>query len=275
MIISSTGNPQIKAIRKLRDRKYREETNTFYIEGIRIVREVISDPQRIKTLIVSPELLQSDSAAAALKEIIGKGIPVLEVSQSVFASFALKDHPQGLAAIVRPVWNSLADLDVHSMGLWVGLDSVADPGNLGTIMRTLDAVSAKGIFLIDACTDPYDPAAVRGSMGALFSLDLVKVTTEELIRWKKVNSVFACGTSDGAHANYQEVDYPANMILLMGSERQGLHPELASCCDEMVAIPMAGRSDSLNLAVATGVMLYEIYNQHRKRRCDCFVGRDR
>lgn len=264
-LITSTANAQIKAIRKLRERKYRQETNTCYLEGIRIVREALEDPARVEMLLVAPELLQSEAAGEALRQAEKQGVSVLEVSASVFASFALKDHPQGLAAVVRQSWTLLDSLPYEGYGLWVGLDAVADPGNLGTIMRTADAVAARGIILVDNCTDPYDPAALRGSMGAVFDLKLIKTTTPALLAWKKERGVPVYGTSDSASQNYQEVAYPQDMLLLMGSEREGLHPGLVAATDSMVAIPMAGKSDSLNLAVATAVALYEVYNQQRKK----------
>jgi RNA methyltransferase, TrmH family len=267
-MITSTANEQVKLIRKLRERKYRAETGTFYIEGIRIVREAMLQPERIKTLIVAPELLQSVSAEVALNEVTSKGVSVLEVGKEVFESFGLKENPQGLAAVVKQTWGSLNSLDVDSMSLWVGLDAIADPGNLGTIMRTMDAVGARGIFLIGDCTDPYDLAAVRGSMGAVFRVQFIKTSPESFISWKQARNIRVYGTSDAAKVDYQTVEYPENMILMMGSERQGLSQELLRCCDEMVSIPMAGKSDSLNLAVATAVTLYEIFNQHRKNEAE-------
>ncbi len=188
----------------------------------------------------------------------------MEVSKSVFSSFSLKEGPQGLAAVMRQKWDNVASIELDPMGLWVGLDSVADPGNLGTIMRTMDAVSAKGIILIDQCTDPYDPLAIRASMGAVFSLKFIKIGSTDYISFIKTKKIFCIGTSDSAKQDYQSVKYPENMILMMGSERQGLHAQLVEICNHVVSIPMTGKSDSLNLAVATGVMLYEVYNQHRR-----------
>jgi len=263
-MITSTSNEQIKDIRKLREKKYRQESGTFYVEGIRLVREAMIFPERIKTLILAPELLQSSAAEDAVSEVNKLGVPILEVSKSVFESIGLKENPVGLAAVVKENWHLLNSIRTDKMGLWVGLDSVADPGNLGTIMRTMDAVGAKGLILIDDCTDPYDPSAVRASMGALFDIQLVKTTTDQLVPWISSHQVSTFGTSDSASIDYQKVDYPENMLLLMGSERQGLHPGLSSHVDQMVAIPMAGKSDSLNLAVATAVTLYEIFNQQRK-----------
>lgn len=263
-MITSTANEQIKAIRKLRDRKYRTESGTFYIEGIRIVLEALDVPERVKTLLFAPELMQSQMAEEAIQKAGADGVNILEVSQSAFESFSLKEGPMGLAAVVAQKWELLENIQPAKMGLWVGLDSVADPGNLGTIMRTMDAVGAKGILLIDHCTDPYDPSAIRASMGAVFSLRFIKTTPDDFLRWTKSAEIQTFGTSDAAKTDYLSLQYPENMILLMGSERQGLQKSLMDACNNRVSIPMAGKSDSLNLAVATGVMLYEIYNQKRK-----------
>ncbi len=263
-MITSSANEQVKFIRKLREKKYRNESGSFYIEGIRIVVEAMQVQGRVQTLIVAPELVQSKFAAEIVETAGRQHIPVLEVSAPVFETFSLKDGPQGVAAVVSQKWDTIDSIDPQKMGLWVGLDAVADPGNLGTIMRTLDAVSGNGIFLIGPCTDPYDPSAMRASMGAAFSLKFVKTTADEFEQFKTKSKVQMIGTSDSAKKDYQEVRYDSNLVLLMGSERQGLQKELMNLCDEMVSIPMAGRSDSLNLAVATGVMLYEVYNQHRR-----------
>jgi TrmH family RNA methyltransferase len=225
-------------------------------------------PERIETLLVAPELLQSVSAEDALIEITAKGVPMLEVSKEVFDSFGLKENPQGLAAVVKQKWSDLNSLDPEAMGLWVVLDAIADPGNLGTIMRTLDAVGGQGLRLVGDCTDPFDPAAVRGSMGAIFLVDLIKTSLESFLNWKRTSNIPAYGTSDSAKVDYQKAAYPLNMMLMMGSERQGLHQELMRTCEQMVAIPMAGKSDSLNLAVATAVTLYEVFNQHRKNEAE-------
>ena len=263
-MITSSANEQVKFIRKLRERKYRNESGSFYIEGIRIVVEAMQVQGRVKTLIVAPELVQSKIIEEVIDMAGRQHLPVLEVSGAVFETFSLKDGPQGVAAVVTQKWDEIDAIDPQKMGLWVGLDAVADPGNLGTIMRTLDAVSGNGIFLIGPCTDPYDPSAMRASMGAAFSLKFVKSTVDDFKQFKARSAVQIVGTSDSAKKDYQEVGYGSNLVLLMGSERQGLQKELMNVCDEMVSIPMTGKSDSLNLAVATGVMLYEVYNQHRR-----------
>ena len=264
-MITSTANDRIKSIRKLREKKFRSETGTFFIEGIRIVVEAMQAGNQLLTLIVSPELVQSEVIGEVLEAAQKKGIEVLEVNKVVFESFSLKEGPQGVAAIVKQKWDSITDVDWQHPGLWLGLDAVADPGNLGTIMRTMDAVAANGILLIGPCTDPYDPSAIRASMGAVFSLKFVKTPVEEMCELKRSRNLFLVGTSDAAKTDYQGINYPDNMVLMMGSERQGLQKPLADLCEHVVSIPMAGTSDSLNLAVATGVLLYEVYNQHRRK----------
>lgn len=264
-MITSTANERIKSIRKLREKKFRSETGTFFIEGIRIVVEAFQAGDQLQALIVAPELVQSEVIGEVLETAKKKRIEVLEVSKVVFESFSQKEGPQGIAAIVKQKWDSITDINWQQPGLWVGLDAVADPGNLGTIMRTMDAVAANGILLIGSCTDPYDPSAIRASMGAVFSLKFAKATVEDVIELKRTNQLLLVGTSDAATVDYQGINYPDNMVLMMGSERQGLQKSLIDLCDNIVSIPMAGTSDSLNLAVATGVMLYEVYNQQRRK----------
>ena len=165
--------------------------------------------------------------------------------------------------MIRQQWLSLEEIQPGAGDLWVALDEVADPGNLGTILRTHDAVGGKGVILLGHATDPYDPSAARASMGALFSQCLVRASFEEFSAWKQKLNIPLIGTSDSAQIDYQKIHYPASMVLLMGSERQGLDEAHIRLCDSMVRIPMVGTSDSLNLAVATAVVLYEIFNQRR------------
>ena len=173
-------NSQIKLIRKLRDRKERQQTGLFYVEGLRIVGEAIQTGARIEFLVVAPTLLTSSFGQQLIQSPAAQAIPVCSVDADTFASFSQKDGPQGLGAVVHQEWTSLsafAGANQNSSfpsSLWIALDAVQDPGNLGTILRTSDAVGGSGIMLLDQATDPYDPTAVRASMGAIFSQKLVK-----------------------------------------------------------------------------------------------------
>lgn len=262
-MITSTGNPRIKAIRALRSRKEREYSGIFFVEGIRLVAEALQLQVDVETLVVAPELLASEFARELVADARGSSVPVLEVSRQVFESMSSKEGPQGIAAVVRQVWEPLPSVRLEGTDSWVALHSVQDPGNVGTILRTCDAVGSAGLILLDHSTDPYDPAAIRASMGSIFSRRLVRASFDEFVQWKRERAYPVVGTSGTAPADYHEVGYPAPLLLLMGSERLGLSSEQQAACDLTVSIPMVGRADSLNLAVATAVMLYEIFNQRR------------
>lgn len=263
-MITSSANPTVKQIRKLRERKERQSSGMFYAEGLRIVAEAVQQNAPIETVIVAPELLTGDFGHQLVDEITANHTPVLEVSADIFRGMALKEGPQGLAAVIRQNWVNLNTIVPESGAVWVALDAVADPGNLGTILRTNDAIGGEGIILVDNCTDPYDPTSIRASMGAVFSQRLVKTTFEAFAAWKRRTGISIIGTSGAAKTDYQGIRYPRPVVIYMGSERQGLQEYAMNLCDELVQIPMVGRSDSLNLAVATAITLYEVFNQHRQ-----------
>jgi RNA methyltransferase, TrmH family len=263
-MITSSSNTRVKQIRKLvRDRKERQESKLFYIEGLRIVTEAAQVGAKIESLLVAPELVQSLHGRSLIEEQRKLGVPLINVSGEVFKSISLKEGPQGIAAVVWQDWLSIEQLRINQKSHWIALDAVADPGNLGTIMRTHDAVGGEGIILLDHATDPYDPTALRASMGAVFSQKLVRASFEEFAHWKHTQSIPLIGSSGQGAVDYQSIVYPQPMVLLMGSERQGLQEHHLALCDSIVRIPMIGRSDSLNLAVATAIILYEIFNQQR------------
>ncbi len=260
-IITSTQNKHVKLIRNLRNRKEREQSGLFFVEGIRQAAEAIQMGAAIDTLVVAPELLHSEFAQELVSKEAKTGTNMLQVSADVFRSFSAKDGPQGLAAIVKQRWEQLSDVRLGDDECFVALDAVQDPGNLGTIMRTADAVGFSGVILLGNATDPYDPGAVRASMGSVFSLRLAKASASEFIAWKQERAYSVVGTSGEGSEHYRSVNYPRPLIILSGSERQGLSPELMQACNQLVRIPMVGRCDSLNLAVATSVVLYEVFNQ--------------
>lgn len=263
MIISSITNPRIKYIRSLATRQEREKTHQFFIEGIRIVGEAVQMNADIEMLVYAPSLLKSRFALELVSEQKEQGMACLEVSAEVFKSVSVKDGPQGIGAIVRQHWKQLDQLTPQSGDLWVALDAAQDPGNIGTILRTCDAVGCTGLLLLGHSADPYDPGTLRASMGAIFSQRLIKATFDEFVQWKQLHQISVVGTSDAAPTDYRATSYHRPIVLLMGSEREGLSPSQQAACDLMVQIPMVGRSDSLNLAVATGVVLYEIFYQTR------------
>jgi TrmH family RNA methyltransferase len=265
-MITSTANLAIKAIRRLRERKERQASGLFYCEGLRIVGDAFDHKADFDCVLAAPELLQSEFGLSLLEKAASRNIPVVELSAGVFTWLSQKDHPQGIAAVCKQSWTELDHLRIEPGKLVTALDSVADPGNLGTIMRTLDGTGGKGVILLDQSTDPYDPGALRASMGSLFNLQITRSSLAEFAGWKKQTGVRVIGTSGASREDYHGYPYPDPMVLLMGSERQGLTPEHIQLCDGMVSIPMVGSADSLNLAVATAVVIYEVFNQRRMEK---------
>lgn len=258
-LITSVSNNTVKKIRALRQRHVRLEQGSFFVEGIRIVAEAVQTGADVECLVVAPELLNSAFAHELITSL--SGIKRLDVSGQVFASLSSKQGPQGLAAVIKQRWGRLEELRLGPDDLWVALDAPQDPGNLGTIMRTADAVGAAGLVLIGNSADPYDPGTVRASMGSLFALQVVQTDLPSFLTWRQSCGATVVGTAGGGAVHYRQAVYKRPLLLLSGSERQGLPDELLNVCDQLVRIPMVGRCDSLNLAVATSVVLYEVFAQ--------------
>lgn len=265
MILTSSSNPKIKQVRALRQRKARDETGLFLVEGIRHVGEAIESGAPLAYLVYAPDLLDSDYARGLIQAQRGRGVPVYPVAAGVFETLADKDNPQGILAVIHQANYQLASLQPATFSWGVALVAAQDPGNIGTILRTVDAVDASGLLLLDPddgrqrSADPYHPSAVRASMGALFWRPVVSASFAAFATWARGHGYHICGTSAHGSTPYQAVAaYTRPMILLMGSEREGLTPEQAAVCDLLIRLPMCGHVTSLNLAVATGVMLYEI-----------------
>ncbi len=265
-LISSRSNEKVKQVRALRERKQRQASGLFLIEGIHHVGDAVEAAKAAKLYLVSlyyaPTLLKSDYALGLIHDQAARGVPCYALSAEVFQSIADKENPQGIIAIARPRQFQLEDLSPQNFSWGVALVAPQDPGNIGTILRTIDAVGASGLILLEGGADPYHPACVRASMGALFWHPLVSTSFSDFSQWTAEHGYHIYGTSAHAHTDYRQVDaYRRPLILLMGSERQGLTPEQAGLCHQFLRMPMHGRVTSLNLAVATGIMLYAILDR--------------
>lgn len=264
--ISSTANPDIKNIRHLREKKVRDDTRFFFVEGIRLVIEAYNKKEKFDRIIFSHELLRSQAGQEFIEKVSNENPGILmEVDKKVFVHLAQKEGPQGLAAVIYQKWFDIETINSSEGGIWMGLDSVQDPGNLGSILRTLDAVGGRGIILLDQSTDVFHPTAARASTGALFSLYVIRTSQQDFIHWKKNHGLKCYGAVCEKSEDYQNVTYPDDLIILMGSEQKGLSQPLIEICDQLINIPMSGNVDSLNLASAASIILYEVYNQQRKR----------
>jgi TrmH family RNA methyltransferase len=256
-MISSRSNPKIKQVRALRERKARQAKGLFMVEGIRHVGEAVEAGATLEAIYYAPDLLDSEYARNLVGRQSEAGVPCYPITAEVFNSLADKENPQGILAVARQPEIQLGDLTPENFPWAVVLITPQDPGNVGSILRTIDAVGASGILLLDGGVEAYHPAAVRASMGTLFWHPVASASFAEFAGWAKGYKYHIYGTSAHGSLDYDEVPaYATPRILLMGSERQGLTAEQAALCELVIRLPMRGRATSLNLAVAAGVMLY-------------------
>lgn len=260
-MIQSKANPKIKFIRKLKDKKFRRESGLFYLEGIRIISEAFKEKWTFNQVFYCDQLIKDNYAKILLRELDMFGVDLVAVDKAVFESFSIKERPQGIAAVIHQFPPHGLNKDSFNHGIWVALDRIQDPGNLGSIMRTINAIGGEGVILIDDCVDPYDISVIRASMGAFFSQIIISLKSDVFFDQVRSNNTFVVGTSDKAQRYYRTITYNNDMILLMGSEREGLSECLINVCQHLVKIPMIGTVDSLNLASATSICLYEIFHQ--------------
>jgi RNA methyltransferase, TrmH family len=262
-LISSAANPLAKRVRALAGRKHRRREGAFVVEGVQPVWQAVSSGAEIETLIVAPDLLRGSPALAMVAEQRARGTRVARLTRDLFERLSDRDGPSGLAAIVRWPVLALPDLAVGPDAVFVALHEIGNPGNLGTIIRTADAAGAAGVVLLGDTTDPFAPAAVKASMGALFSVPVAHAGVPgELFEWARARGVSVAATSAHAGSEHWSTSYPAPLALLLGSEGEGLPADLLEWGDLRVRIPMVGSADSLNLAVAAGILVYEV----RRRR---------
>jgi len=263
-VITSRTNPKIKQVRLLRQRKVRDATGLFIVEGIMHVAAAIESGAQVEYVCYAPDLLTSPFARELIERESARGLPCYPTTANVFESISEKDNPIGIVAIVRQERQALEYLTPDSFDFGAALIAPQDPGNIGSILRTIDAVDASGLILLDGGADAYHPQAVRASMGALFSRRVVSATLGEFARWTRQHAYHVVGTSAHASDDYRAARYQFPLILLMGNEQKGLSAEQMLICHQVVRIPMLGRVSSLNLAVAAGIVLYEALT-HRCR----------
>lgn len=257
--ITSLANPIIKDIKSLSLKKFRDQQQAFIAEGLKLVIDALDMGWTIKTLIFAKSKLGNAAVEQVAARTVAAGGTVLEVPEKVLTAITRRDNPQMVVAVFSQRFIKLNDVKPVSGDVWVALDRVRDPGNLGTVIRTVDAVGAKGVILIGDTTDPFSLETVRATMGSVFAVPLVKATPDAFLAWRKGFPGTVAGTHLKGAVDYRSVPFSEKpVLLLMGNEQQGLPDNLAENCDVLLRIPQAGRADSLNLAVATGVMLFEI-----------------
>ena len=263
--ITSLQNERVKAIRALEMRKARKATGLFVAEGASILITARDHGFVPETLVYQAGTAAEGAARGLVAWALQSGAECLEVSEAVLGKLASKDNPQNMLAVFRQRWaNPPAGARVPPADTWLALEDVRDPGNLGTIIRTIDAVGAAGVILIGNCCDPYARECVRATMGSIFTVPLVKVTREAFFDWRAGWRGDVVGTHLDASDDFRKTSFKGPALLLMGSEGPGLSEALTKSCSRLVKIPMAGKLDSLNLAVAAALVLYQIRDPYLK-----------
>ncbi|MEO6360956.1 MAG: RNA methyltransferase [Sphingomicrobium sp.] len=255
--VTAFSNTTVKRLRSLRDKKARREEGLFLAEGLRIITEA-RDSGRLPEILAFPDGTDHPLALEIVAATEAAGGEVIQTTRDILSKMTGKDNPQMLVGAYRQPSSALEHIDRDAADLWIVAQSLRDPGNIGTILRTGDAVGAGGLILIDDSADPFSVEAVRASMGAIFTQAVATARWPEFLEWLRSGPGQLVGTSLKASKDYLAAEYAQPCFLLIGNEQQGLPVEYESACDLLVKIPMAGRADSLNAAMATAVMAFQI-----------------
>ncbi len=262
--VTSAANTTLKRLRSLREKKYRAREGLFLAEGLRICTEALDAGWIPKLLLFADGKGDHPLVRRLVQATVGDGGQVLETGAALLAGVTGKDNPQAVAAAYAPRERSLADLVPGPRTLVA--ERLRDPGNLGTLLRACDATGTGALILLDDSADPTSVEAVRASMGAFFTVPCVQATTAGFLAWKAGHGAVLTGAALDARAiDYRAADYAAPALLLVGNEAQGLPEALKAACESLVIMPMRGRADSLNVAMAGTLLLYEALHRQEGR----------
>jgi TrmH family RNA methyltransferase len=261
--ITAYSNPLVKRVQGLRDKRHRREEGLFLAEGLRILTEARETGRVPRHLFFAAQSARHPLVLALVAAVEDQGGEAIETTADILSKLSGKDNPQAVVGVFDQFESTLADLDRHVAPIWLVAERLRDPGNLGTILRTGDAVGAGGLILVGDCVDPFSTEAVRASMGALFTVPIVRTDWDAFLAWLRSGAGQLVGLSLQTDHDYRGAAYAAPTFLLTGNEAQGLPEEYEAACDLLVKLPMLGKADSLNAAVATAVMAYEVLARYR------------
>lgn len=264
--VTSFSNATIKRVRSLAQKKHRQAEGLFMAEGLRVAQEAVDAGYVPKILIFAEGTAGHCVTAGLIAATEEAGGDAVEVSRDILHKVTGKDNPQAAVGVFPLLGTALARLDRTASDIWIVCERLKDPGNLGTILRTADAVGAGGVILLDESCDPFSVEAVRASMGAVFTVPVAQAAGPDFLAWLRSGPAMLVGTSLAASEDYQAVRYVPPTFVFMGNEQSGLPRAYEAACDALVKIPMLGKADSLNVAVSCAVMLYEVLNQRRAAR---------
>jgi TrmH family RNA methyltransferase len=259
--ISSPANDTVKLLKSLDRKKARGETGLFLAEGARLAEEALNRGWSPAYVLAGIAALERPQTAALLGRLKQAGARTLTASEKVLAAVARKDNPQTIVTAFRQRLTSLSELPTDGARRWVALYEVRDPGNLGAVIRTADAAGCDGVILLGQTCDPFSVEAVRATMGSLFAMPIATADFAEFNAWRRqAGARMVAASMRGSHA-HDNADFGARSVVLMGNEQAGLPQDVEAQCDELVRIPMMGAADSLNLASAASVMIYEVWRR--------------
>lgn len=259
--ISSLKNPLIKQVVKLRDKRWRDRLELFPIEGYREVLRALQSSVKIESLLICPQYFLGENENSLIELAEQRAARIQPIAKDAFLKISYRDRPDGLLAIAKPMNWHLTDIKLSQQPLVVVVESIEKPGNLGTILRSSDAVGTDAVIVCDPVTDIYNPNVVRASIGTLFSRPVVQAGVKETINWLREHKFSIVATSPEAATNYTDTQLTGNIAIVMGSEQYGLSDPWLTVADIKASIPMRGRADSLNVAMATTLVLYEVLRQ--------------
>ena len=259
--ITAFSNPLVKRIRTLRDKKHRRDEGLFMAEGLRILADAEGAGRLPRYIFHTAQMREHALVRRLAAACEAAGGEAIETDADILSKLSGKDNPQTVLGVYDEFDTDLTAIDRRTSDIWLVAQSLRDPGNLGTILRTGDAVGAGGLILVDDCVDPFSVEAVRASMGALFTQAIARAPWAAFLAWLRTGPGALVALSLRTELDYRTTAYPAPTFLLVGNEAQGLPAEYEAACDLRVKLPMHGKADSLNAAVATAVMAYAVRAQ--------------
>jgi TrmH family RNA methyltransferase len=263
-VVNLARDPRFLTLRSLQTSQGRSRTALYVIEGIRHLARAVEHHAPIESLFLDLSVLSNPFGQKLARRLRQRGVPGVRLSNQLYRDLTLASEPQGIGAVVRQQWTPLSQTRSERNSLWLAVESIESPGNLGTIIRTAEAAGVTGIFVLGADCDPYDPATIRATMGSLFSQQLVRCSLREFTDWARSRGVAIVGSSPAGLLDYKAIRYSFPNVLVIGSEKRGLSEQMIEVANFLVRIPMRGECDSINAAVAAGVLLFEMSNQRRE-----------
>ncbi|MCV6546531.1 MAG: RNA methyltransferase [Cohaesibacter sp.] len=256
--ITAVSNQHIKDIRTLERRKVRNQTGLFMAEGLQLVAFAVEAGWEVETLVYAKTIKTQPLVEKVAAKVYARGGLILEVSKQVLSKLTHRDNPQHVIGVFKQRYGDMAQLAKCDGDMAVALEGIKDPGNLGTTIRTADAVGASALLLIGETTDPFSLEAVRATMGSIFHMDIYKCTRQDFLDWRTTWPGDIIGTHLQGAVDYRTIKPKEPLMVMMGNEQSGLPDDMAQSCDHLVKIPMAGKAESLNLAVSAGITLFRL-----------------